>query len=144
MFETDSESEWKRLLWIGPLAAVTHVIGQAVAAMILEPVPLAPPQISHGQQAAWGLLSALIIATGMAPLARHLRGRMIARWLVLAVFLYLLNTTRGRSLTTRSRCGARTSGRGARRSNSPRARTTVAANATRSGKASPVRGGRGS
>jgi hypothetical protein len=96
MIETSSKSEWKRVLWIAPLAAIAYMTAQALAAMALESVPFSPPQISPigstGQQVAWGLVSALIISTGIAPLARHVQGRFVARWFVLAAFLYLLNT----------------------------------------------------
>lgn len=93
---SDSRTQWMRILWIVPLAAAAHLFGQPLSAMALQSVNLAPPQIplagTSGQQAAWGLLSALILAAGMTPLARQLRGRLVTRWLVLAAFLYLLNT----------------------------------------------------
>jgi hypothetical protein len=84
------------MLWLVPLAAVVYVGGQAIAAIGLESLPLERPQLppsdNPAEQAAWGLASALILAAGLAPLARHLAGRWLARWVVMAAFLYFVNT----------------------------------------------------
>ncbi len=96
MHQTNSHFDWKRTLWIVPLAAVSYLIGQALSGMMLASTSLTPPQVpqdasSSGERLVWGVASALFIAAGLAPLALHLRGRLFERWLVLAAFLYFVN-----------------------------------------------------
>ena len=87
----------KRDLWVLPLAAAVYVLAQELSTAVLTAMPLEPPQVSllsmpAGQRLAWRLVSAMILAVGLVPVARRLAGRPTTRWLVLATFLYLLHT----------------------------------------------------
>lgn len=90
-----SDSRWTRLAWIGPLAAVVYVLAQALAAVLLAGMPIGPPQVSPavspGQQMAWALVSATILAGGIVPIVPRLSGGFVPRWLVLAAFLYVVH-----------------------------------------------------
>jgi hypothetical protein len=87
----------KRLVWVPSLASAVYVLAQELSTSVLAATPLELPQVSllrmpAGQRLAWRLVSALILAVGLIPVARRLAGRPAARWLVLATFLYLLHT----------------------------------------------------
>lgn len=96
MSQAHSGAGWIRPLWVVPSAAVVYVIAQAVTGTVLSRAPLEPPQmpqaVGAGRLMAWGLVSAFVIALGVAPLARRLGGGLIARWSVLAAFIYLVYT----------------------------------------------------
>lgn len=96
MTRTHPDAGRLRPLWIVPSAAIAYVIAQAVIGAILSQTPLQPPQIppaaSPGQLMAWSLASAIIIALGIAPLARRLTGGFLTRWSVLAAFIYFVYT----------------------------------------------------
>jgi hypothetical protein len=89
------ESLTARLAWTAPLAAVAYVLSQGVAGGLLGALSILPPAVrqggSPGEQLAWALISAIVLAAAVAPLVPRLRGGFIPRWLVLGALLLLVH-----------------------------------------------------
>jgi hypothetical protein len=87
---------FKKLLayfWKMPLCAAAFFVGTAFGGMIAIGMGLPTPEIPTGaDQATLGqylLLTSLILAIGLAVLARNLSGRFVPRWLTLSFLVWI-------------------------------------------------------
>lgn len=80
-------------LWKIPLCAAAFFIGTALGGMIANGLGLPAPELPSGADETiigqFMLLTSLILAIGLAFLARNLRGRFISRWLTLSFLIWV-------------------------------------------------------
>lgn len=80
-------------LWRIPLCALAYVAGAMASGALLAALGLPLPQVPEQADERMGglllLLASLVIAAGLAPLARRLRGSFWARWMALAALCYV-------------------------------------------------------
>lgn len=81
-----------RLLWVVPLAIAVYLLGMTLSGALLAATPLEPVQIPQEIPVAWAVVSVALLILGVTPIAVGLSGGVFSRWLVLAVFLYLVHT----------------------------------------------------
>lgn len=86
-------------LWKTPLCALTYLVGivagGAAATSLGLSLPAIPAAGSEMSQLAGLLAGCVLLVLGLGPLARRIRGGLVARWLMLAAFAYVclgLNT----------------------------------------------------
>jgi hypothetical protein len=79
--------------WKAPLVAIAYVLGAGTGGALAVALGLKLPALPEGADPqrlqTFGALAALTFAAGLGPLARMLRGGLVARWLVLSLFFYV-------------------------------------------------------
>jgi len=80
-------------LWRIPLCSLGYVAGAMASGALLAalglPLPQVPEQADERILGSLLGLASLVIAVGLAPLARRLRGSFLARWMALAALSYV-------------------------------------------------------
>jgi len=80
-------------LWRIPLCALAYVVGAIAGGALLPaldlPLPQVPEQANERTMGVLLLVASLVMAAGLAPLARRLQGPYWLRWLTLAALCYI-------------------------------------------------------
>jgi len=80
-------------VWRLPLCAFAYVAGAAAGAALVTalgmPLPKLPEQADERMTGLCLILGSLVLALGLAPLARRIRGGFTVRWLALAGLCYI-------------------------------------------------------
>jgi hypothetical protein len=80
-------------LWKLPLCGLAFFVGMALSGILLPALGFAPPEMPAGTDAGtimlWFLLGSMVLAAILAPLSRRLQAGWSARWLALALFVWV-------------------------------------------------------
>lgn len=80
-------------LWRVPLCAVAYMVGTMAGARLVSALGMSLPEIpEQADEKAMGLgliIGSVVLAVAVAPLARRIRARYGARWLILAALCYV-------------------------------------------------------
>lgn len=79
--------------WRLPLCALAHVVGVVASGALVTalgmPLPQLPEQANEQMTGLYLILGGLVLALGLAPLARRIRGTFALRWMMLAGLCYV-------------------------------------------------------
>ncbi len=80
-------------LWRLPLCAVAYVVGAMAGGALVSalglPLPEVPEQANGETMGQYLVVGSLVLAVGLAPLARRMQGAYWVRWLALAALCYV-------------------------------------------------------